>query len=186
MQGILQKFSADRAKKDLPRIEPGQTVKVYQRIKEGDKERIQIFEGLVIAMHRKQGTSATITVRKESFGVGVERVIPLSAPFVEKIEVVKTAKVRRAKLFYMRGRKGKAARMKSITNEKLQITNGEEIDNNSEEIKSEGLSEIKEDQVIKDVEKKELEEAKVEELQKETKEKESEGNIKESKIENKK
>ena len=118
MQGLLEKFSFARAKSDLPQIKTGQFVKVHQKIKEGNKERIQIFEGLVIATHRRQGTNATITVRKESYGIGVERIFPLSAPFIEKIEVIKQAKVRRAKLFYMRERTGKAARMKIIGNNK--------------------------------------------------------------------
>ncbi len=114
MQGIIDKFSISRAKTDVPEIKTGQTVKVYQKIKEGDKERVQIFQGLVIAMHRKQGTSATITVRKDSFGVGVERIFPLSAPFIEKIEVLKQARIRRSKLFYMRALKGKKARLKNV------------------------------------------------------------------------
>ncbi|TRZ77170.1 50S ribosomal protein L19 [bacterium] len=115
MQGIIDKFSISRAKTDVPEIKTGQTVKVYQKIKEGEKERVQIFQGLVIAMHRKQGTSATITVRKDSFGVGVERIFPLSAPFIEKIEVIKQAKIRRSKLFYMRELKGKKARLKNMS-----------------------------------------------------------------------
>jgi len=113
MQGIIDKFSISKARTDVPQIKVGQTVKVYQKIKEGDKERVQIFQGLVIAMHRKQGTSATITVRKDSFGVGVERIFPISAPFIEKIEVLKQAKIRRSKLFYMRALKGKKARLKN-------------------------------------------------------------------------
>ncbi len=123
MQGVIDKFSISNAKADIPEIKAGQTVKVYQKIKEGDKERVQIFQGLVIAMHRKKGTSATITVRKDSFGVGVERIFPLSAPFIEKIEVVRQSKVRRAKLFYMRALKGKKARLKNT-----------DIDNNGDDV----------------------------------------------------
>lgn len=97
--------------KERPAIKPGNTVKVHVRVREGDKERIQIFEGLVIAMHRG-GTRASFTVRKVSFGQGVERIFPLHSPVVQKIEVVRTAKVRRAKLYFLRALRGKAARMK--------------------------------------------------------------------------
>src|SRR4051812_12056031 len=94
-----------------PAIKPGDTVKVHVKVREGDKERIQIFEGLVIAMHRG-GSRATFTVRKVSFGQGVERIFPLHSPTVDKIDVVRGAKVRRAKLTFLRDLKGKAARMK--------------------------------------------------------------------------
>ena len=90
-----------------PAIKPGDTVKV----REGDKERIQVFEGMVIGMHRG-GARATFTVRKVSFGQGVERIFPLHSPVIDRIEVLRTAKVRRAKLYFLRELKGKAARMK--------------------------------------------------------------------------
>jgi large subunit ribosomal protein L19 len=89
----------------------GDTVRVHVKVREGDKERIQIFEGLVIAMHRG-GSRATFTVRKISFGQGVERIFPLHSPTVDKIDVVRGARVRRAKLTFLRDLKGKAARMK--------------------------------------------------------------------------
>ena len=89
----------------------GDTVRVHVRVKEGDKERIQIFEGLVIGQHRG-GVRATFTVRKVSFGQGVERIFPLHSPVIQKIELVRSAKVRRAKLYYLRDLKGKAARMR--------------------------------------------------------------------------
>jgi large subunit ribosomal protein L19 len=89
----------------------GDTVKVHVKVREGDKERIQVFEGLVIGMHRG-GSRATFTVRKVSFGQGVERIFPLHSPAVDKIELVRSAKVRRAKLYYLRDLRGKAARMK--------------------------------------------------------------------------
>lgn len=114
MRSAVDTYSINKSRTDLPDFRSGQTVKVYQKVKESNKERIQVFEGLVIAMTRKQGTSANITVRKESYGIGVERIFTLSSPLIEKIEVVKQAKVRRAKLFYMRKRTGKAARMKNI------------------------------------------------------------------------
>lgn len=109
----LESFNQKQLKKDLPEIRPGYTVCVYQKIKEGDKERIQPFQGLVIARKHGQGINATITVRKISAGVGVERIFPLHLPSIEKIEVIKKSKVRRAKLYYMRKRTGKKARMKS-------------------------------------------------------------------------
>jgi len=98
--------------KTVPEIKPGQTVRVHQRIKEGNKERVQPFEGLVIATKHGRGLDGTFTVRKISEGVGVERIYPLHSPTIDKIEILKTAKVRRAKLYYMRERFGKQARMK--------------------------------------------------------------------------
>lgn len=97
---------------NLPAIMPGDTVKVYQKITEGKKQRVQIFEGLVIAKHNKSPLQMTITVRKIASGVGVERIFPLTSPMIEKIEVVKHAQVRRAKLYYIRKLVGKAARLK--------------------------------------------------------------------------
>ena len=97
--------------KDRPAMRPGDTVRVHVKVREGDKERIQIFEGIVIGMHRG-GTRASFTVRKVSFGQGVERIFPLHSPIIDKIDVVRTAKVRRAKLYFLRNLKGKAARMK--------------------------------------------------------------------------
>ena len=92
-------------------MKAGDTVKVHVRVKEGDKERIQIFEGVVINL-RRGGVRASFTVRKVSFGQGVERIFPLHSPIIDKIEVLRTAKVRRAKLYFLRELKGKAARMK--------------------------------------------------------------------------
>ena len=94
-----------------PAMRSGDTVRVHVKVREGDKERIQIFEGLVIALHRG-GSRATFTVRKVSFGQGVERIFPLHSPTVDKIDVLRGAKVRRAKLTFLRDLKGKAARMK--------------------------------------------------------------------------
>lgn len=96
----------------FPVIVPGDTVKVYQKITEGKKQRVQIFEGLVIAKHNKNPLQTTITVRKIASGVGVERIFPLTSAAIEKIEVVKHAHVRRAKLYYIRNLVGKAARLK--------------------------------------------------------------------------
>ena len=94
-----------------PDMRAGDTVRVHVKVREGDKERIQVFEGMVIGMHRG-GARATFTVRKVSFGQGVERIFPLHSPTVDKIEVLRGAKVRRAKLYFLRELKGKAARMK--------------------------------------------------------------------------
>ena len=94
-----------------PNIKAGNTVRVHVKVREGDKERIQIFEGVVIGM-RRGGARASFTVRKVSFGQGVERIFPLHSPNIEKIEVIRLARVRRAKLYFLRGLKGKAARMK--------------------------------------------------------------------------
>ncbi len=99
-------------KAEQPKFEVGDTVRVDVRIKEGDKERIQAFEGTVIAK-KHGGVSETFTVRRVSYGVGVERVFPVNSPFVEKVTVVRSGKVRRAKLFYLRERTGKAAKVKT-------------------------------------------------------------------------
>lgn len=96
----------------VPEVKPGYTVRVHEKIQEGAKERVQIFEGLVISVHNGHiATDASFTVRRIVSGVGVEKVFPLHAPTIEKIEVKKVAKVRRAKLFFIRGRSGKSARM---------------------------------------------------------------------------
>jgi large subunit ribosomal protein L19 len=94
-----------------PDMRSGDTVRVHVKVREGDKERIQVFEGLVIGQHRG-GVRATFTVRKVSFGQGVERIFPLHSPTIDKIEVLRSAKVRRAKLYFLRDLRGKAARMK--------------------------------------------------------------------------
>ena len=94
-----------------PEMRSGDTVRVHVKVREGDKERIQVFEGVVIGQHRG-GTRASFTVRKVSFGQGVERIFPLHSPTIHKVEVMRSAKVRRAKLYYLRALKGKAARMK--------------------------------------------------------------------------
>ena len=94
-----------------PDMRAGDTVRVHVKVREGDKERIQIFEGIVIGLHRG-GLRASFTVRKVSFGQGVERIFPLHSPTISKVEITRSAKVRRAKLYYLRELKGKAARMK--------------------------------------------------------------------------
>jgi large subunit ribosomal protein L19 len=99
---------------ERPAMKAGDTVRVHVKVREGDKERIQVFEGVVIGQHRG-GTRASFTVRKVSFGQGVERIFPLHSPIIQKVEVMRSAKVRRAKLYYLRALKGKAARMKDAS-----------------------------------------------------------------------
>ncbi len=109
---IMEKLAAKLQRKDLPEISPGDTVRVQVKIKEGDKERVQAFEGTVIS--RRSGPQGSFTVRKVSFGQGVERIFPFNSKVVDKVEVVRSNQVRRAKLFYLRGLKGKAARLREV------------------------------------------------------------------------
>lgn len=108
---ILRMVEREYMKEDVPEFGPGDTVRVHVRVVEGGRQRTQVFEGVVIA-RRGGGINETFTVRRVSYGVGVERVFPIHAPVVEKIEVVRRGKVRRAKLYYLRERRGKAARIK--------------------------------------------------------------------------
>ena len=108
---LLTKVLNKNKRTDLPEIRPGDTIKVHVKIKEGDKERLQAFEGVLICRNNS-GMGETITVRKISFGQGVERIFPVNAPVVDHIDVIRTGKVRRAKLYYLRELKGKAARLK--------------------------------------------------------------------------
>ena len=110
----IQAFVSEQLKTEVPQFEIGDSVKVYVRIVEGEKERIQLFEGTVIAKHGG-GISETFTVRRISYGVGVEKTFPLHSPNVDKIVVFREGKVRRAKLYYLRGRVGKAAKVKEKT-----------------------------------------------------------------------
>lgn len=112
MTGIALFSQAEKMMKARPEVKPGFTVRVHQKVQEGDKERIQIFEGLVIAVHKGHSPSDfNFTVRRIASGVGVEKIFPLHSPLIEKIEVKKVAKVRRAKLNFLRGRSGKSARI---------------------------------------------------------------------------
>lgn len=111
--GILQDIVKEQLRSDIPRFRPGDTLKVHVKVVEGSRERIQIFEGVVIK-RRGGGISETFTVRKISYGVGVERTFPLHSPKLEKIEVARRGKVRRAKLYYLRSLRGKAARIQEI------------------------------------------------------------------------
>lgn len=110
MSDLLRELEQERLRQDLPQFAPGDTVRVLYRVREGEKERIQAFEGVCIS-RRGGGISETFTVRKISSGVGVERIFPLHAPTVKGVEVVRRGRVRRAKLYYLRGLRGKAARI---------------------------------------------------------------------------
>lgn len=111
MANLIDEINNTQLRTDIPDFRAGDTVKVYAKVVEGTRERIQIFEGVVIA-RKGSGVSETYTVRKISSGVGVERIFPLHTPRVEKIEVTRHGRVRRAKLYYLRGLQGKAARIK--------------------------------------------------------------------------
>jgi large subunit ribosomal protein L19 len=112
MQNALLTKAVNAIKRtDVPEFRPGDTIRVHVKIREGDKERLQAFEGTVIA-RKNSGMGETITVRKISFGQGVERIFPVNAPVIDHIDVVRTGRVRRAKLYYLRGLRGKAARLR--------------------------------------------------------------------------
>src|SRR6266516_98537 len=113
---IIEKLLAKTLRTDLPNFVPGDSVRVHVKIKEGDKERLQAFEGVVIA--RTRGPQASFTVRKISFGQGVERIFPLNSRVIDKVELMRSSKVRRAKLYYLRGLRGKAARLKDVEKER--------------------------------------------------------------------
>jgi large subunit ribosomal protein L19 len=142
MTTLLEKFNKEQ-EKQIPDLKPGDTIKVHQKIKAGEKERIQIFEGIIIAKKHGKGISATITVRKVVDGVGVERVYPIHSPSVEKFEVVRHGKVRRAKLYYLRTAKGKKAKLKrkdfavAIADKPAEAQAVEETTSESETIKTE-------------------------------------------------
>jgi len=108
---VVEMLEMEQMRGDMPDFKPGDTVKVHARIKEGEKERIQIFQGVVIRK-RKGNTGSTFTVRKVSYGIGVERIFPLHSPNIDKIEVVSRGKVRRSRLYYLRNLRGRAARIK--------------------------------------------------------------------------
>lgn len=108
----IEQIEAAQLRDDIPEFGPGDTVRVHVRVIEGGRERIQLYEGVVIARKGGSGARATFTVRKISFGVGVERIFPLHSPIVQQIEVTRRGDVRRAKLYYLRNRSGKATRIK--------------------------------------------------------------------------
>lgn len=120
----LSKVINKQKRTDLPELRIGDTVRVHVKIKEGDKERLQAFEGTLIA-RKNSGLGETITVRKISFGQGVERIFPLHAPVIDHIDVVRSGRVRRAKLYYLRDRRGKSARIAERQNRRDEPTAGE-------------------------------------------------------------
>jgi large subunit ribosomal protein L19 len=109
---IIEKLLAKTKRTDLPQFGAGDTVRVHVKIKEGDKERLQAFEGVVIS--RTKGPQASFTVRKISFGQGVERIFPVHSKVIDKVDLLRSSKVRRAKLYYLRGLRGKAARLRDV------------------------------------------------------------------------
>ncbi len=111
MDKIIEAFTSEQLKTDVPQFRIGDTVRVHNKIKEGTRERVQLFEGTVIA-RKSGGISETFTVRRVAYGVGVEKTFPLHSPNVEKVEVIRRGKVRRAKLYYVRDRVGKSAKVK--------------------------------------------------------------------------
>jgi large subunit ribosomal protein L19 len=113
---MLAKVTAKLQRTDIPGFKPGDQVRVHVKIKEGEKERIQAFEGIVIK--HKKGPQASFTVRKISFGQGVERIFPVNSKVIDRIEILRSSKVRRARLFFLRGLKGKAARLKEVDTRK--------------------------------------------------------------------
>jgi len=108
---VVEALEKEQMRVDIPEFRPGDTIKVHVKIKEGEKERIQVFQGVAIRK-RKGTTGATFTVRKVSYGIGVERIFPLHSPLIDKIEVITRGRVRRARLYYLRKLRGKAARIK--------------------------------------------------------------------------
>ena len=113
---IIEKLLAKVSRTDIPAFVPGDTIRVHVKIKEGDKERVQVFEGVVISQSR--GPQASFTVRKMSFGQGVERIFPYNSKVVDKVEKIRSYQVRRSKLFYLRGLRGKAARLTEVARAK--------------------------------------------------------------------
>lgn len=108
---VIEELEKEQMRLDIPDFSPGDTIKVHAKIREGEKVRIQVFQGVVIR-RRRGNTSATFTVRKVSYGIGVERIFPLHSPLIDKIEVLTKGRVRRARLYYLRNLRGKAARIK--------------------------------------------------------------------------
>src|SRR6266516_3852262 len=113
LMNLIDTVEKQQLRTDIPEFRPGDTIKVHVKIKEGDKERVQVFEGICIAQ-KHGGARETFTVRKMSFGHGVERIFPLHSKVIDKIEIVRSGCVRRAKLYYMRALRGKAARIKEV------------------------------------------------------------------------
>jgi large subunit ribosomal protein L19 len=152
MNEKVAQFNKSLAKNNLPPLRVGDIVRVHKRIVEGNKERVQVFKGLVIAVKGKQSSSPTITVRRESGGTGVEATFPIHMPSIEKIDLLRHSKVRRSKLYYMRNRSGKAAKMKvkdlSETEEKMikQLKEQQKKDKPEEQKKEDKPKEVKKEE----------------------------------------
>ncbi len=132
-------FNKSQQHNNFPEVKIGDVVRVHRTIKEGEKSRVQIFEGLLIAIKGRQSSSPTITVRKVTKGIGVEMIFPIFSPVITKIEIVRHSKVRRSKLYYMRERFGKAAKMKTVdpTEEEINFYNKPKKDKKKEVVKKE-------------------------------------------------
>ena len=124
LEKAIKSITSSFVKSDMPDFKPGDVVRVHAKIIEGTKERIQVFEGLVLKRSKKNSVDATFTVRKVSYNIGVERTFPVHSPRIEKVEVMTRAKVRRARLFYIRPLRGKATRMKTLFNNPAAKTEG--------------------------------------------------------------
>lgn len=139
MNKLIEYNQKVQSSRKIPKLRSGDIVKVYRKVKEGEKERTQIFEGIIISIKGKQSSSPMITVRKVSFGVGVEITVPIFSPLVEKIEVVKKTKTRQSKLYYLRRKEFKLSKLKMkeleqfVTEEPAQITYSEKIEANGKE-----------------------------------------------------
>lgn len=132
---MINLLTHGQQKTDLPELKPGFTVRIHQKIKEGEKERVQIFEGVIIALKHGAGIGGMMTVRKIAEGVGVEKIFPIHSPSIEKIDVIRKAKVRRAKLYFLRGRSSKKTKAKM--RELVETTNAVEPIANIPETKDE-------------------------------------------------
>ena len=177
IKDIIKKFS----KNNVPNILPGDTVKVFQKIKDGEKERIQVFEGTVLGKKHGNEVGATITVRKVSKGVAVERIFPVHSPLIQKIEVTKRSKVRRAKLYFLRTAKGKRARLARLDTDLEEINKVEEIVEEKKEEKTEEVKEeVKAEDSKEEIETKEVEVEKKEEVEEVAEEKKEDSEEKSS------
>ncbi len=146
---LVQEVEKKFTKKKTPVLRPGYNVKVHQKIKEGEKERVQIFEGLVIGLNSGHGASKTVTVRKIVEGIGVEKIFPIHSPNIVKIEIVKTSGVRRAKLYYMRGLAGKSARLRAklglMEEDEKHAAKGHKEEAVEEKVEAPAVEEVKEE-----------------------------------------
>lgn len=169
IQEIEKKF----ANKKVPVLRPGYQVRVHQKIKEGEKERIQVFEGLVIALNSGRGSSKTVTVRKVVEGIGVEKIFPLYSPNVAKIEIKKTFGVRRAKLYYLRDEEGLSSRLRAklgmVEKDAKHSAKNGEVNENDTEVEPEKVEKSTEEDAAKETETKPAESNSVESNEKEAK-----------------